>query len=198
MKNIKLLLALMAGLFVANAAFALDLTGATAYSSSVGGYGPGAAVIDVVGTNGNYRANTSGGTPGSVSPVTAVENVNTVLCVVVSPWYPASHESSVYVVIPEGCTGEATYGVSKDVNGPAYVRIGSTTYTTSGTLTLGPGTYYLYTFASMSGNCSVGPSASIYVTITLVCLPLWLFARMGVQLVGAKSHSGPGRIAIHP
>jgi hypothetical protein len=32
----------------------------------------------------------------------------------------------------------------------------------------------------------------------LVCLPLWLFARMGVQLVGAKSHSGPGRIAIHP
>jgi hypothetical protein len=168
MKNIKLLIAVIVGLFVAHATYALEPTGASAFSSSVGGYGPGAAVQKVEGTNGIYYVNTSGGTPGSISPVTAVENVNTVLCVAISPWYTASHTSSVYVVIPTGCTGTVDYYASSSQGATARVTIGSSTYTSNGSLTLGPGTYYLCAYSEMTApTTNGGQQASIYLTITV-------------------------------
>jgi hypothetical protein len=167
MKNIKLLLALMAGLFVANAAFALDLTGATARSAYVSGSNAGTGLLNVAGTNGHFYTDTYGGS-GDVSPVTSVENVNTVVCIALSAYAPAIHSAGLYVVIPSGCTGAVTYYVVNTQGGTAYVTIGSTTYTNSGSLTLSPGTYYLYSYASLLPPATSGNSqATIDLTITL-------------------------------
>ena len=168
MKNLKLLAVLIVGMFVANATFALENTGATAFSSSVGGSGAGIGLLSVVGTNGTYSINTSSGDTGSVTPVTAVQNVNTITCVAVGAYYTAVHSASVYVIIPSGCTGSVSYNISKDQYGTAYVTIGSTNYSSSGSTTLAPGMYYLNAYAAMlSTSSTVGSQAIIGVTITL-------------------------------
>jgi hypothetical protein len=47
--------------------------------------------------------------------------------------------------------------------------------------------------------CNGGPPACCArKRIALVCLLLWLFARMGIKLVAAKSHSGLGEIVSTP
>jgi hypothetical protein len=48
-------------------------------------------------------------------------------------------------------------------------------------------------------RCKCGPPAChAGKRVALVCLLLWLFARMGIKLVAAKSHSGLGEIVSTP
>ena len=160
MKILKLLLS-VAFLHVANAAFA---TGASVPSASASGSGAGTAVTNVIGSNGTYAYNVSSGSTGSISTPSGVDDVATVV-VGSAAGYNASYAASATVVIPTGETGTVSYSISRGTYATASLTVGSTSISTagSGTITLSPGTYNLYTNASAGTNG--GGSAQIVVKI---------------------------------
>ena len=159
MKTLKTLLVLVFGLIVANAAFALEDTGATVSTVSVSGSGYGSANVKIVGASESFTFNACNSTDGG--DASSIANVNTlsVGCGITSS---GNYTAIAYLTIPTGATGTAVRVCSS--YGTVQMTIGSSTYTSAGSTTLSPGTYLIKTYVSYGGSGTTG--GNITVTIT--------------------------------
>lgn len=152
-------------LLTANAAFA-DY--ATVSSPYIGNSGSGAAMLLVGGSNGTWALSDSG-TAGSLPNLSDVTQIGGII-LLAQPGGGIIKYSQCSLVIPQGTAASVSYTASMTGSGgTVYVQIGSSTFyapsagTTSGSVTLSSGTYFLKAYGTAPAG---GSFIQISVNIT--------------------------------